>query len=188
MAHASHKTRETASKKVIQTQKTKKEKKYLGIPYVTTITSVPCGQRSSIWSPQNISQSSERHRNNMSLQPEHQRNMDQLHLPLQEHSRVLQPLWLGKAPSTHSAQMQGFCLTKRTNQDVYMMPGLPSVQEGSGMPCFKASHILQCWQLRVAVLQRLPRGRDPPSLTDFHHLPHLIPLKLHSQSYSEMLP
>lgn len=94
MAHTAHKTRETASKKSNPSLEEKKEKKYLGIWYVIMITSVPHGQRNSIWSLENISQGSERHESNVPLQPQHQ--------PNREHGRDLPPLWLGKAPCTHT--------------------------------------------------------------------------------------
>lgn len=76
-----------------------------------------------------------------------------------------QPLQLGKAPRTHSAPTQGFGLIERTNQEVFMMSALPSVQEGSGTSCFQAAPVPQRRQLRVTVLllsleQRVPKDRD----------------------------
>lgn len=87
---------------------------------------------------------------------------------------------------THSARMWGICLIKRTNQGVYMMLGLPSVQEGSGTivfkqhPCCSAgSSPCRCTSapLRAEGLQ----GQGPHFA--LHHL--LILLMLHYWGYSE---
>ena len=97
-----------------------------------------------------------------------------------EHGRDLQPLWLGKAPCTRSARMWGTCLIKRTNQGVYMMLGLPSVQEGSGTIVFKqhpccSAGSCPCRCTSAPLRAEGPQGQGPHFA--LHHL--LILLMLH---------
>lgn len=76
------------------------------------ITSVPCGQRNRSWSPENISQGSERHGSNAPLQPQHRPNWDQTY-PLLQGARQGPAAFMARESTLH-ARTRGFCLIKRT--------------------------------------------------------------------------